>query len=174
MLGDPVEAGLILAAMERGISPDDVFGTRAPIHEIPFDSDRKRMTVVYGDPQGRRAFCKGAPEILAERAADADPDLIELAGTWASEGFRVLAVATRQLDDATPLDDDVENDLELLGLVALYDPLRPTAASSIDEARRAGVAVHMITGDHPATARTIGRAIGLATSEITARATPAS
>ena len=173
VLGDPVEAGLILAAMERGISPDDVFGTRASIHEIPFDSDRKRMTVVYGDPQGRRAFCKGAPEILAERAADADPDLIELAGTWASEGFRcsqsqpVSSTMLRHLMTTWKTTSNCSASSPCTTRSARLQRLRY-------EARRAGVAVHMITGDHPATARTIGRAIGLATSEITARATPAS
>jgi P-type Ca2+ transporter type 2C len=173
-IGDPVEVALMLAAMERGIAPVELLKGRAPVHEIPFDSDRKRMTVVYDGPDCRRAYCKGAPEVVAEHASAPDPSLVELAEAWASEGFRVLAVATRSLDPTTALDDTLETELELLGLIALYDPLRPTAATSINRARIAGISVKMLTGDHPATARTIGHAIGLADTDIVARATPGS
>ena len=174
VLGDPVETALLLAAMERGLSPSELLTARTIVHELPFDSDRKRMTVVYTDARGRRAFSKGAPEVVAASAAVADPDLLALAAAWASEGFRVLAVATGALGPAAPLDDTVEDGLELLGLIALHDPLRPGAGAAIDEARRAGIAVRMLTGDHPATARTIGHALGLAATDVLARATPAS
>ena len=174
VIGDPIEAALVLAAMERGLVPDGLRATLDRIFEIPFDSERKRTTVVYRDAADRRAYCKGAPEVVAERAAVAEPELLTLADTWASEGFKVLAVATRSLAAETPLDDHLENGLELLGVIALHDPLRGTAAAAVSEARQAGVAVRMLTGDHPATARTIGRALGLAESDIFARATPAS
>jgi Ca2+-transporting ATPase len=106
-------------------------------------------------------------------AGEAD-ELLDVASAWAAEGFRVLAVATRELDrDTTLAVEDVERDLRLLGMVALRDPLRASAAPAVDAARHAGIGVRMLTGDHPATARTIGRALGIAEDAIMARATPA-
>ena len=92
---------------------------------------------------------------------------------WASEGLRVLAVAARELTDDDPSEEEAEHDLRLLGVIALHDPLRPSAEPAVAAARRAGITVRMLTGDHPATARTIGHALGLADAEIVARATPA-
>jgi P-type Ca2+ transporter type 2C len=172
VFGDPIEAALVLAAMERGMAPNELL--MPVVHELPFDSDRKQMTVVYADAEGMRAFSKGAPEIMMARTSVADPDLLVLADAWASEGFRILAVAAGALDADAPLDGTVEDALELVGLIALHDPLRPSAAGAIDHARDAGIAVRMLTGDHPATARTIGRALGLAEADVLARATPAS
>jgi Ca2+-transporting ATPase len=174
VLGDPVEAALLLAAMERGLSQEELFAGRNVVHEVPFDSERKLMTIVYEVSGSLVAFTKGAPEVVFARAEAPDPELVDLAEAWATEGFRVLAAARRSLDSDSELDDSVEAELELLGLIALHDPLRPTAAASIREARQAGIAVRMLTGDHPATARTVGHALGLAESEIYARATPTS
>ncbi len=172
-VGDPIEQALLLAAMERGLSRDELLSGRRVVHEVPFDSDRKRMTVVYDEPGGRRAFMKGAPEIVAARAAD-DDVLAETAAAWADEGFRVLAVAARRLEPGSDiLETEVEDGHALLGVVALHDPLRATASESLEAARVAGIDVRMLTGDHPATARTIGHALGLADDAIVARATPA-
>ena len=166
---DPVEQALVLAAMERGLTRDELLGDRRVLRELPFDSDRKRMTVVYDEVGMSRAFMKGAPEVVAARAAP-DQELLAVADSWAGEGFRVLAVATRAL---ASLDGDVEDGHELLGVVALHDPLRETAAESVAAAQAAGIHVRMLTGDHPATARTIGHALGLVDDDIVARATPA-
>jgi Ca2+-transporting ATPase len=169
--GDPIEQALLLAAMERGLRQDDLLDGRRLVSELPFDSDRKRMTVVYDEPGGRRAYMKGAPEVVGARAVP-DGGLTQAAATWAQEGFRVLAVASRELErDEDPV--DVEDGHLLLGVVALHDPLRATAAASLAAAQKAGIEVRMLTGDHPATARTIGRALGLDDGAIMARATPA-
>lgn len=166
---DPVEQALVLAAMERGLTRDGLLGDRRVVRELPFDSDRKRMTVVYQEVGTSRAFMKGAPEVVAARAAP-DRELLAIADGWASEGFRVLAVATRAV---ASLEGDVEEGHDLLGVVALHDPLRETAAESVAAAQAAGIHVRMLTGDHPATARTIGHALGLVDDDIVARATPA-
>ena len=68
VLGDPIEAALLLAAMERGLSLPELSPRREVVHEIPFDSDRKLMTLVYDGPDDRTAFTKGAPEVVFERA----------------------------------------------------------------------------------------------------------
>jgi P-type Ca2+ transporter type 2C len=140
------------------------------VRELPFDSERKRMTIVYEEATRRRAYMKGAPEVVAARAVP-DDQLAETAGAWAGEGFRVLAVSARTIADGGPA--DVEDGHALLGVVALHDPLRETAAQSLSTARAAGIDVRMLTGDHPATARTIGHALGLDDEAIVARATPA-
>ena len=169
LVGDPIEQALLLAAMERGLSREEILGGRRVVLEVPFDSERKRMTLVYEEAGVRRAYMKGAPEVIAERAAT-DRALAETATAWAGEGFRVLAVATRLLDDE---EAEIEDGHVLAGVIALHDPLRPTAARSIAAARAAGIEVRMLTGDHPATARTIGHALGLDDTAIVARATPA-
>jgi P-type Ca2+ transporter type 2C len=172
VLGDPVEGALLLAAMDRGLSRADLLAGREHVHELPFDSTRKRISVVYDEPGGRRLFGKGAPETLVALAAQPDPELQLAAGAWATEGLRVLAVAERVVHPQAPLDESLESDLRLLGVVALHDPLRETAAQAVGEAQAAGVYVRMVTGDHPATARTIGHALGLPEEAILARATP--
>jgi Ca2+-transporting ATPase len=165
-VGDPIEQALVLAAIERGVAPGELRDERTLVDELPFDSERKRMTVVYEERGTRRAYMKGAPEVVAARASP-DEGLREVAAGWAGDGFRVLAVSTR--DDGA---DDVEAGHRLLGVVALHDPLRESATRSIAATRRAGIDVRMLTGDHPATARTIGHALGLRNSAIVARATP--
>jgi len=173
-VGDPIETALLLAAMERGISREALVLEHRRVHEIPFSAERKRMSVVYDDGQGRHVFAKGAPELIAGLTARAQGDLLAAAETWAGEGLRVLALASRDLERDAPLDaEEVERDLRLLGVVALHDPLRASAAPAVDAAFAAGIEVRMLTGDHPATARTIGHALGLADEAILARATPA-
>ena len=175
-VGDPVEGALLLAAMERGLSRHELLAARRHVREIPFDAERKRMTVVYEEQDARRAYTKGAPEVVLARATAAGEEgarLASAASAWAEEGFRVLAVAERTVPPDEPLDERVERDLRLLGLVALHDPLRESAPAAIERARAAGVKVRMLTGDHPATARTIGHALGLPETAVFARVTPA-
>ncbi len=173
LVGDPIETALVLAAMERGIAQDELLRRHERVHEMPFSSDRKRMTLVYVTDGRRRAFTKGAPEILAALAEASEDDLFDTADTWATEGLRVLAVAARELEPAEAADEDVERNVRLLGVIALHDPLRASASAAVEAARTAGIQVRMLTGDHPATARTIGHALGLADESILARATPA-
>jgi Ca2+-transporting ATPase len=169
--GDPIEVALLRAAVERGLSPAGLLAERELLHEIPFDSERKRMTSVYAEGDHRRIFSKGAPELVASGRPDLA--LLEAASAWAGEGLRVLAVAAGRARPESPLDERLEEKLDLIGIVALNDPLRPTAAASVASARAAGIGVRMLTGDHPATARTIGRELGIPDEAVIARATPA-
>jgi P-type Ca2+ transporter type 2C len=169
--GDPIEVALLADAAARGLSLSLLLAERELLHEIPFDSDRKRMTSVYAEAGRRRVFSKGAPEMIA--AAVGDPAMLGAASAWASEGLRVLAVAAGDAHPESALDETVEEGLDQIGIVALHDPLRPTAAEAVAAARTAGIEVHMLTGDHPATARMIGRALGLDEQAVIARATPA-
>ena len=174
--GDPIEGALLLALMDRGVAPEDLLAGRAQVHEEPFDADRRRMTVVYQEPEGTlHAYTKGAPEVLLERSTGDVQErerFEQQARSWAGDGLRVLAVCEREALDETAFGDDVERDLRPLGLVALHDPLRPAAPVALREARDAGVAVRMLTGDHFLTARAIGHALGLADEAVFARVTP--
>ncbi len=172
LVGDPIDTALVAAAEERGIVRDSLLRGRVRLDELPFTSERKRMTVVYEDGSGRCAFTKGAPEALAG-LADGDPaEILATAESWAADGLRVLAVASRRLADGTGA-DEAERQLHLLGGIALHDPLRSSAAPAVATADAAGISVRMLTGDHPATARTIGRSLGLREDAIHARTTPA-
>ena len=131
----------------------------------PFDSERKRMSVVIAEARGAPcARVKGAPDVLiALLAAPRDADEIErVAGGWAARGLRVLLVARR-----TGLDggEDPERRLEAVGLIGLADTPRGTARASVAEARSAGVRTIMITGDHPHTAVSVAAATGIAAGQ---------
>ena len=169
--GDPIEVALLRAAGAHGLSLRRLLAERELLHEIPFDSDRKRMTSIYRAGERHWVASKGAPEMMA--AANAAPETLEAVADWGAKGLRVLAVAAGDIHPESLLDERVEEDLVLVGIVGLHDPLRPTAVAAVAAARRAGIDVRMLTGDHPATARTIGRELGLDDDAIVARATPA-
>jgi Ca2+-transporting ATPase len=170
VLGDPTEAALLVAAGKLGLHPD-VLTARFPRYlEAPFDSDRRRMTTVHRLPDGGlRTVCKGAPETLLNAGMLREPpDVIahaaDRADQYAREGLRVLAVA--QTDRAASSAAEVtwpelERDLLLLGLIAIGDPPRASAAATIAACRAAGITPVLITGDHPATARSIATALGI-------------
>ncbi|MEU6717455.1 cation-translocating P-type ATPase [Nonomuraea sp. NPDC046802] len=164
-LGDPTEAALLAAAAKSGIEREDV-QTRFPrAAELPFDSDRKRMSTVHLLPSGgARLICKGAPEALLHPpvlAGDPVPAAraAERADQFARAGYRVLAVARRDL--AAVPGTVQESGLSLLGLIAILDPPRPAAATAVADCRRAGIRPLLITGDHPGTARAIATDLGI-------------
>ncbi|MEV0831199.1 cation-translocating P-type ATPase [Nonomuraea rubra] len=166
-LGDPTEAALLAAAAKLRLDRKDV-QTRLPrLAELPFDSDRKRMTTVHELPGGAvRLICKGAPEALLHHPVlTDDPDLLARAAAQADQfartGYRVLAVASTDLDAAPATIQ--ENGLSLLGLIAILDPPRPAAATAVADCRRAGIKPILITGDHPGTARAIATELGIIT-----------
>lgn len=172
-VGDPVDGALVVAAHERGLTRAVLHHERRLVRELPFDPGRKSMTVVYEEPDGLRAYVKGAPEIVLELSSEADRGWEEVAESWASEGLKVLAVAVRPVPEPLVDDESLELDLELVGLVALHDPLRKPAREAVRAARSAGVRVEIVTGDHPVTARAIGRKLELPAEAIHARVTPA-
>jgi len=168
--GDPTEVAILIAARERGIRKDDIERDNPRTHVEPFDSDRKRMSI---QRQDGRTYLKGAIESLLPFCDIAENEK-NLASHAAQEmsalGLRVLAVGVGQ--------DREEKNLKLLGLIGIADPPRPEAVSAIKEARRAGIDVIMITGDHRETAAAVAKEIGLVRegeslpSKVYARATP--
>jgi P-type Ca2+ transporter type 2C len=152
---DPLEAAILAAAGERGVAAD-----RAAVVETrPFDSGRKRMSVVVAGPDGvRSSAVKGAPEVLLPRLVAGTDGLGELVAAWADDGLRVLLVARRAV---LPAGGDPEAELEPVGLIGLADTPRATARASVAEARAAGVRTIMITGDHPRTAASVAAAAAI-------------
>jgi Ca2+-transporting ATPase len=148
--GDPTEIALLAAAAERGVARETIERERPRRHENPFDSDRKRMSILRADGV---LYVKGAPEVmwpLCSSGTDgADAANIEMA----ARGLRVLGVAVGRGTE--------EKDLRLLGLVAIADPPRTEAIDAVAAARRAGIRTVMITGDHPVTAHAIARELGI-------------
>ena len=176
VVGDPVEGAVLLAALEQGLSRRRLVENRELVAELSFSPERRRMTVVYDEPDGRRMFVKGAPEILLELTDGQIEGLQELesaAQAWAEEGFRVLAVAERRLSPDDGVGPAAERDLVPVGLLALHDPLRDGAAEAVRIATGAGIRVAMLTGDHPATAHAIAQALGMRPEDVHARVTPA-
>jgi calcium-translocating P-type ATPase len=172
LVGDAVDAALLLSALERGLNLSDVTARLALVYEAPFAAERGRVTAVWEDDAARTVYVKGAPEVLAARAIEFPPDLAQVVEAWADEGLRVLAVGAAHLDNDVAVGEDIDDGLSIVGVIAFHDPLRASAAGAIEAARAAGIEVRMVTGDHPHTARTIGRALGLPESAVTARATP--
>ncbi len=166
--GDPME--LALEELGRRIAGARVGHAR--IDEIPFDTDRKRMSVLIATPQGRVLYTKGALEtVLAccrfvhfdAGIAVLDPAvrtrLLAAQDEMASAGLRVLAFAHRALaDDGTPI---AEDEMTFAGLIGLEDPPRAEVPEAIARCEEAGIRILMVTGDHPRTGLAIARQIGL-------------
>ncbi len=173
LFGDPTEVALYLAALEAGFDKARLEGVSPRVGEIPFDSDRKRMTTLHREEERILAFTKGAPEQVIDRCVTVAgrsglqglqaKAVLERADQMASEGLRVLAVAYRVWPSlpAELSPDAVEQDLTLLGLVGLMDPPREEAREAVALCRSAGVTPVMITGDHPTTARAIASRLGI-------------
>lgn len=177
-VGDPTEIALVAAAAAIGISKREAESRQPRVHEFPFDSDRKKMTTVHALAGGGFvAYTKGAADQMLEACTHAADDgntipltdevrrqLAEINRGMAREGIRVLGIAMRQLEripeslDPAP----VETGLTFLGLVGMIDPPRPEAKAAVARCHTAGIQVKMITGDHPETAFTIAKDLGIA------------
>jgi len=185
IVGDPTEGAMVVAAAKAGLWRAEVERRLPRVAEVPFDSDRKRMSTIHRlDGQAREesggsgyiAYVKGAPDVLLPLCEGILEEGVAVPLTegrrchienvirdLGSGGLRVLAVANRHLDQIPDeLDADaVEKDLVLIGLVAMIDPARPEVGPAVERARRAGIRTMMITGDYPDTARAVAQEIDL-------------
>lgn len=170
ILGDPTEGALLVAAVKAGFSLEEVRRSYPMVDEIPFSSERKRMTTIHRTPNGSLiAFMKGAPEVVlglcnrilvngAERRLDEGlrKDVLEKAHGMAKRALRVLALAYKPLEKVGR-PEEVESNLIFLGLVGMIDPPREDAVEAVKLCKTVGIKPVMITGDHKLTAIAIAK-----------------
>jgi Ca2+-transporting ATPase len=177
--GDPTEAALLVLAEKAGMQAVHLRQAWPRVAEIPFESERKRMSTVHAGRDGSVVtFVKGAPDVLVERCVawerdgrvepltpDVRKQILETNDRMATEALRVLGIAYRRLDGvpATTTPETLETDLTFLGLVGMIDPPRDEAREAIRSCREAGIRTVMITGDHKLTASAVARELGLFT-----------
>lgn len=177
--GDPMEAALKVFARKAEFDTESSSGDWPRIDEVPFDTRIRFMATLHHDHHGHEvAYLKGAPERILEMCTSevtGDGGVVALdRQRWddtvtemASEGLRVLAIARKPMAEAGRqlVVEDLEQGVELLGVVGLLDPPRQEAIQAIEECHNAGIRVKMITGDHALTAGAIARKLGLRNSE---------
>ncbi len=173
LASDPTETALLEAAQSAGFAQAALRESHPRIAEIPFDSERARMSTLHRDDEAVLMLVKGAPEGLlplcvdqlgSEGATGIDhAALQEEADRLAAQGLRVLAFAQKRLPAVPDALDAaaLESGLTFIGLAGLIDPPRPEAAESVAACKAAGIIPVMITGDHPATARAIALRLGI-------------
>jgi Ca2+-transporting ATPase len=175
-LGDPTEGALLVVAAKAALTIEKLDSAHHFLGEVPFDPERKMMTIVRRTPDGPVAYVKGAPDVLLRRCTHqlamdgtAEPitksirtAILDANATFAHQALRVLAMARRRLDREpdTYRAQELEDRLVFLGLAAMKDPLRPEAKAAVQACHDAGIQTVMITGDHKDTAVAIAEELG--------------
>ncbi|WP_290430446.1 calcium-translocating P-type ATPase, PMCA-type [Paramuribaculum intestinale] len=178
VIGNPTEGALLLWLRDQGADYRKIRDSLTTIDELPFTTERKYMATAVSNASGRRMlYVKGAPEIVFGMSDDAcgtsraeiDRELLE----FQNQGMRTLGFACKPLDDGEdPVKDGkiVANGLTFMGIASISDPIRPDVADAVKDVNDAGINVKIVTGDTPATAREIGRQIGIWTDTDSAEA----
>lgn len=176
LTGDPTETALYAVALAAGYDKAILEAGAPRLLEVPFDSERKRMTTVHGQGKGVVAYTKGAPENVLPlcvkqlsakgEVALAHAEVLAQAERMAAEGLRVLAIAQRHWTTLPTDTGTIEAKLVFIGLVGLMDPPRQGAHEAVAMCKSAGIIPVMITGDHPATARAIATRLGIGNDKV--------
>ncbi len=178
ILGDPTEGALVVLAGKGGVDKEPLQKQIPRVKEIPFSSERKRMSVICDQGESSYLmFTKGSPELILERCTkiqitDTNQPITEAQRTqileqnndMASKGLRVLGFAYRELREIPPsgTEENTEKELIWLGLVGMLDAPRPEVREAVRKCKEAGIRPMMITGDHPLTAKAIAYDLGIA------------
>ncbi len=175
VIGDPTEGAILTVALKAGIFKEEKEKEFTFVDEIPFDSERKKMTVIRRDKDKLAIFVKGAAELLLNDCIEieenglkriltaADKEIIlKVNNDFANQAMRVLAVAYKILDKVPDKYEagSIEKELTFMGLIAMIDPPREEVKRAIMECKEAGIKTVMITGDHKNTAVAIARELG--------------
>ncbi len=173
--GDPTEGALLVAAARAGLTNERLANTYSRVDEIPFDSERKCMSVVCENGKGELlVFTKGAPDVLLKKCvstydsravmpltSQTKARIIRVNDMMAGEALRVIAVAFKKLGTNAYNKDKLEEELVFAGLIGMIDPPRKEAADAVSKCRMAGIKPVMITGDHKLTAVAIARELDI-------------
>ena len=173
-VGDPTEAALVVLAAKAGMAKGELEKAKKRVGEVPFTSERKRMTTIH-EAGELVAYMKGATEVVLDRCGtkqvegrieplrDGDrQQILKVNDDMASRGLRVLAIAYRKLPPEIELaEESVEQGLTFVGLVGMLDAPREEVLESVKLCKKAGIRPVMITGDHKLTAMAIAREIGV-------------
>lgn len=178
IIGDPTEGSLLVVAAKATLEKQMLETHFNLLSEVPFDTERKRMSMLRKVPGGATLFVKGAPDVMLMHAtklllngkvisltADHKKKIQEENESLASQALRVLAFAYKPMDVGAIIDASSEHDLIFIGLAAMIDPPRPEVKIAIQTCKKAGIRTIMITGDHANTAHAIGKELGLVSSE---------
>jgi calcium-translocating P-type ATPase len=162
--GDAIDVALLALSYKAGKSPDIIKENLEIIAEIPFESANKYAATYYKKDEKKYIVVKGAVEVIVENSNSQEKSyFLDKTEELAANGFRVIGIGTAEVDTINT--KEIPNNLEILGLIALIDPIKPEAKTAIDDCHRAGIKVAMITGDHPATALAIAKELHIATQK---------
>ena len=163
-IGDPTETAIVYASMVNGSAKNDLDGAHKRVAGLPFDSDRKLMSVIVEKDGKLLVITKGAFDSIEKICTFGDLQKAkETVDEMSSNALRVLAIAYKYID-TLPSEvnfDTIESDLTFMGLVAMIDPPRPEAKEAVAICRQAGIKPVMITGDHVVTASAIAKELGI-------------
>jgi Ca2+-transporting ATPase len=172
--GDPTEGALLVIAAKAGFSHEATNEESPRIDEIPFSSERKRMTTVHKNPKGQVSYTKGAPEVVLDACShiiengntktitESDRSrILDSARIMAENALRVLGMAYKPLPPTLSNKNEYENSMVFVGLAGMIDPPRPEVKDAIKLCEQAGIKSIMITGDHKITASAIARELGI-------------
>ena len=173
IMGDPTEGCLLSYAEELGYDIKKIKSNKV-LYQEPFDSIRKRMSVVIKDKKGYLLYSKGAPEELIDvcsyaivddkviKLTDEDRRLVkDYCVTLSSKGLRLLGFASKNITSLPKEGDKIEEDLTFIGIMGIIDPPREEVKHAISTCYEAGIKVIMITGDHKLTAKSIAKELGI-------------
>jgi P-type Mg2+ transporter len=155
--GNPLDRALCQAPEAAG----DLRGGYRRVAVLPFDHDRRRVSVLVDGPSGRMLVTKGAPEELLTRCGQVPEPTRAALDAELAAGGRVVAVACRPAPGLTTIDPDAERDLDLAGFLVFLDAPKPDARPALEQLSRLGIEVKVITGDHPAVATRVCAELGL-------------
>ncbi len=176
-IGDPTESALLVAAHKSGADIKSLKAKHKLVYEFPFDSKRKKMSVIRQGGKGIVSYVKGAPERILESSTmimtakgivkltkERREKLHEEHNRLASQALRLISVAYKDMKGKSSASiNDAENGLVFVGTMGMIDPPRPEVPPALAQCQQAGIRVVMITGDNLVTASAIGRQIGLLT-----------
>jgi P-type Ca2+ transporter type 2C len=172
---DPTEGALVVAAEKAGISKEKLEEQEPRVFEIPFSSERKRMTTIHTSTGKKIAYMKGAPEMVIERCSgilldskvqpfhtDSKIEYFKITEALGVQALRNLAFAFKELpSDNEEFKEEMEKDFVFVGIMSMIDPPRPEVRDAIAVCKKAGIRVVMITGDHKLTATAVGKELHL-------------